>query len=118
MNHDRGKGVSFEGWGQISDEGQIALRIVEKANLYGVCMAIKRSDTFQVDARGLNRDTFHVHGNFGKSASCKVSVCVVGIESISCPATPNATAAKKITSPSGDNNNVDPLVEIGGQEGN
>jgi hypothetical protein len=44
-------------------------------------------------------------------------VCVVGIESISCPATPNATVAEKRTSPAGDNNSVDPLVEIRGQEG-
>ncbi len=45
-------------------------------------------------------------------------MCVVGIESISRPATPNATAAEKRTSPAGNNNSVDPLVEIGGQEGN
>ena len=42
------------------------LRIVEEANLYGVRMAIKRSDTFQVDARGLKRDTIHVHGTLGR----------------------------------------------------
>jgi hypothetical protein len=44
---------------------RLLLRIVEEANLYGVRMAIKWSDTFQVNARGLNGDTFHVHGNFG-----------------------------------------------------
>ncbi len=74
---------------------RLLLWIVEEANLYGVRMAIKRSDTFQVNTRGLNRDTFDVHGNFGKSTSWKVTVCVVGIESISCPATPNATAAQR-----------------------
>ena len=42
--------------------------------------------------------------------------CVVGIESISRPATPNATASEKRTSPAGNNNSVDQLVEIGGQE--
>ncbi len=74
---------------------RLLLRIVEEANLYGVQMAIKRSDTFQVDARGLNGDTFHVHGNIGKNAGWKVTVCVVGIDSISRPGTPNATAAEK-----------------------
>jgi hypothetical protein len=69
------------------------LRIFEEANLYGVCMAIKRSDTFQVNARGLNGGSFHVHGNFGIKTSWKVTVCVVGIDSISRPATPNDTAA-------------------------
>jgi hypothetical protein len=44
----------------------IILRIVEEANLYGVCMAIKRSATFQVDAHGLNGGSFYVHGDFGK----------------------------------------------------
>ncbi len=97
---------------------RLFLRIVEEANLYGVCIAIERRDTFQVNARLLNRDTFHVHGSFGKSAGWKVAVCVVGIESISCPAIPNATAAEKRTSSAGDNNTVDPLVEIRGQEGN
>jgi hypothetical protein len=72
---------------------RLILGIVEEANLYGVQTAIKRSDTFQVDACGLNGDTFHVHGNFGKNTGWKVTVCVVGIESISRPATPNATAA-------------------------
>jgi hypothetical protein len=46
-------------------KNRLLLRKVEEANLYGVRMAIKRSDTFQVNARGLNRDTFHVHGKFG-----------------------------------------------------
>ncbi len=50
-------------------------------------MAIKRSDRFQVDTCGLNGDTFHVHRNFGKNIVCKVTVCVVGIESINHPAT-------------------------------
>ncbi len=48
-------------------------------------------------------------------------MCVVGIESISRPATPNDTAAENRTSTAGNNNSVDPLVEIGGiggQEGN
>ncbi len=53
-----------------------------------------------------------------KSAGWKVAVCVVGIEIISCLATPNATAAEKRTSPAGNNNSVDLLVEFGGQEGN
>ncbi len=75
-------------------------------------MAINRCDTFQVDARGLNGDTIHVHGNFGKNAGWKVTVCVVGIESISRPATPNATAAEKRTSPAADSNSVDPFKEI------
>ncbi len=100
---------------------RLILRIVEEANLYGVHMAIKRSDTFQVDAHGLNKGTFHVHGNFRKKTGWKVTVCVVGIESISCPATPHDTAAEKQTSTAGNNNSVDPLVEIGGigeQEGN
>jgi hypothetical protein len=97
------------------------LRIVEEANLYGVRIAIKRSDTFQVDARGLNRGSFHVHGNFGIKTGWKVTVCVVGINSISCPATPNATAAEKRTSIAGDNNSDNLLGEIGvtgGQDGN
>jgi hypothetical protein len=81
-------------------------------------MAIKRSDTFQVDTCGLNGDTFHVHGNFGKNTGWKVTVCVVSIESISRPATPNATAAEKTTSPAADNNSVDPFAEVRGQEGN
>jgi hypothetical protein len=97
---------------------RLLLRIVEETTLYGVHMAIKRSDTFQVDACGLNRDTFYVHRNFGKNASWKVTVCVVSTESISHPATLNATGAEKRTSPAGDNNSIDPLVEIGGQEGN
>ncbi len=74
---------------------RLLLRIVEEANLYVVQTAIKRNDTFQVNARGLNGDTFHVHENFGKIAGWKATVCVVSIESISCPATPNATAAEK-----------------------
>jgi hypothetical protein len=45
---------------------RIILRIFKEANLYGVCMAIKRSDTFQLYARGLNGGTYHVHGNFGE----------------------------------------------------
>ncbi len=45
---------------------RLLLRIVEEANLYGVQIAIKRSDTFQVDARGLKRDTIHVHGTLGR----------------------------------------------------
>jgi hypothetical protein len=97
------------------------LRIVEEANLYGVCMAIKRSDTFQVNACGLNGGSFHVHSNFGIITGWKVTVCVVGIESISCPATPNDTAAEKRTSIAGDNNTDDLFGEIGvigGQEGN
>jgi hypothetical protein len=104
----------------FSKKDRMLLRIVEEANLYGVCMAIKRSDTFQVNTHGLNGDAFHVYGNFGKSAGWKVTACVVGIKSISRPATPNATAAEKRTSPAGNNNSVDPLalVEIGGQEGN
>ncbi len=97
---------------------RLLLRIVEEANLYGVQTAIKRSDTFQVDARGLNGDTFHIQGNLGKNTGWKVTVCVVGIESISCPATPNATAAEKRTSPAADNNRVDSFLEIRGQESN
>ncbi len=100
---------------------RLILRIAEEANLYGVRMAIKRSDTFQVDTHGLNRGNFHVHGNFGEKTGWKVTVCVVGIESICCPATPNDTASEKRTSTAGNNNSVDPLVEIGGiggQEGN
>jgi hypothetical protein len=83
-------------------------------------MAVKSSDTFQVDACGMNGDTFHLHGNFdfGKNAGWKVTMCVLGIASISCPATPYATAAEKRTSPAADNNSVDPFAEIGGQEGN
>jgi hypothetical protein len=60
-------------------------------------------------------------GTLGEKTGWKVTVCVVGIESISRPATPNDTAAEKRTSTAGDNNTVDPLVEIGvigGQEGN
>ncbi len=85
---------------------RLLLRIVEEAILYGVRMDIKRDDTFQVNTHGLNGDTFHVHGNFGKRAGWKVRVCVVGIENISRPATPKATAAKKRTSPAGNNNSV------------
>jgi predicted transcriptional regulator len=36
---------------------RLLLRIVEEANLYGFRMAIKRSDTVEVDARELNRET-------------------------------------------------------------
>jgi hypothetical protein len=100
---------------------RMILRMVEEANLYGVCMAIKRSDTFQVDARGLNGGSFHVHGNFGIKTGWKVTVCVVGIKSVSCPATPNDTAAEKRTSKAGSHETDDPLVEIGvigGQEVN
>jgi hypothetical protein len=43
---------------------RLILRIVEEGNLYCVRMVIKRSDTFQVNAHGLNGGTFHVHGNF------------------------------------------------------
>ncbi len=63
-------------------------------------------------------DTFHVHGNFGKNAGWKVTECVVGIGSISRPATPNATVAEKRTTPAGNNNSIDSLADIGGQEGN
>jgi hypothetical protein len=100
---------------------RMILRIVEEANLYGVCMAIKRSDTFQVNVHGLNGGSFHVHGNFGIKTGWKVTVCVVGIESISRPATPNDTAAEKRTSIADDNITDDLLGEIGvigGQEGN
>jgi hypothetical protein len=100
---------------------RMILRIVEEANHYGVCMAIKRSDTFQVDARGLNGGSFHVHGNFGIKTGWKVTVCVVGMDSISCPATPNDTAAEKRTSIAGNNNSDDLLGEIGvigGKDGN
>jgi hypothetical protein len=48
-------------------------------------------------------------------------VCVVGVNSISPPATPNDTVAEKRTSIAGDNNSDDPLGEIGvigGQDGN
>jgi hypothetical protein len=46
-------------------------------------------------------------------------VCVLGIGSISSPATPTATAlAEKTTSPAADANSVDPFAEIGGEEGN
>ncbi len=45
-------------------------------------------------------------------------MCVVGIESISCPVTPNGTATEKRTSPAADKNSIDPFFEIGGQEGN
>ncbi len=65
----------------------------------------------------MNGDTFHVHGNFGKNTGWKVTVCVVSIESISRPVTPNTTAAEKRTSPAADNNSIDPFEEIGGQEG-
>jgi hypothetical protein len=90
---------------------RLLLRIVEKANLHGVQVAMD-------DTRRLNGDTFHVHGNFGKNAGWKVAACVVGIESISHPTIPNATAAEKKTSPAGNNNSIDLLVEIGWQEGN
>ncbi len=100
---------------------RMMLKIVEEANLYGVHVAIKRSDTFQVGARGLNGGSFHVHGNFGIKTGWKVTVCVVGIDSISRPTTPNDTAAEKRTSIAG-NNNFDNLLGeiqvIGGQDGN
>jgi hypothetical protein len=101
----------------FSTKDRLLLRIVEETNLYGVQMAIKRSDTFQVDVHELNGDFFHVHGNFGNTG-WKVAVCVVGIESIGWSAAPNTTVAEKRTSPAGDDNSVDPLAEIGGQEGN
>jgi hypothetical protein len=66
----------------------------------------------------LNGYTFHVDGNFGKNAGWKFTVHVVGIESISCLATPNATVAEKRTSSAGNNSSVYPLAVIGGQESN
>jgi hypothetical protein len=97
---------------------RLLLRIVEEANLYGVRVAIKRSDAFQVDVSGLNGDIFHIHGTFGMNAGWKVTVCAVGIESNGHPAAPNITVAENRTSPAGDNNSVDPLAEIGGQDSN
>ncbi len=66
----------------------------------------------------MNKDSFHGHGSFGENAGWKVTVCVVGIGSISRPATPTATAAEKKTTPAADDNIVDPFAEIGGDKGN
>jgi hypothetical protein len=55
---------------------RLILRIVEEANLNGVQMAIKWSDTFQVDARGLNGDSFHVHGSLERMLVGKLQ-CVL-----------------------------------------
>jgi hypothetical protein len=100
---------------------RMILRIFEEANLYGVRVVIKRRDTIQVDAHGLNEGSFHVHGNFAIKTGWKVTVCVVGIKNISHPATLNDTVAEKRTSIAGNNNTGTLLGEIGvigGQEGN
>jgi hypothetical protein len=59
------------------DKEIVLMRIVEEANLYGVRINIIRSDGFQVDARGVNGDPFHVVAYYGTTAfKWKVSKCI------------------------------------------
>ncbi len=59
------------------DKEIILMRIVEEANLYGVLIKIIRSDGFQMDARGVNGDPFHVVAYYGTTAfKWKVTKCI------------------------------------------
>ena len=109
----------------------LTLRIVEEANLYGVCIAFKRSNSFQVDVCGLVGDTFHVHANQKRNVGWSVSVCQKHIDGLnhpttptahSCPTTPVATPTAE--EPTVEDNTEDehnfknPFEEIVGEEGN
>ncbi len=64
--------------GHTFPDKEIALmRIVEEANLYGVRIKIIQSDGFQVDARGVNGDPFHVVTYYGTAVfKWKVTKCI------------------------------------------
>ena len=115
----------------FSTKGILTLRIVEEANFYGVCIAFKRSKSFQVDVCRMYGDTFHVHVNKYINVGWSVSVCQVRIDGISCPTiptalswptTPVATAtAEELTledDSQEDQNFQNPFEEFDGEEGN
>ena len=60
----------------------LTLRIIEEANFYGVYIAFKRSNLFQVDVCRLYGDTFHVHANKKTNVGWSVSICQVCIDGI------------------------------------
>jgi hypothetical protein len=61
----------------FSDKEIVLMWIVEEANLYGVRIKIIRSDVFQVEARGVNGDPFHVVACYGTTAfKWKVTKCI------------------------------------------
>jgi hypothetical protein len=49
------------------DKDIVLMRIMEEANLYGVRIKIIRGDGFQVDARGVNGNPFHVVTYYGST---------------------------------------------------
>ena len=80
-------------------KGFLILRIIEEANLYGVHIAFKRSDSFHVDVCGLNGDTFCVHANKKRNVGWSVSVCQVRIDGLSCPPLPLPLVALQLLMP-------------------
>jgi hypothetical protein len=59
------------------DKEIVLLWIVEESNLYGVRIKIIWSDGFQVDARGVNVDPFHVVAYYSTTAfKWKVTKCI------------------------------------------
>jgi hypothetical protein len=96
----------------------LLLWIAEEANLYNVQMAIKKSETFQVNVHGLNGETFHVHGSYAQNWGWKVTTCKVSTGCTSGPTTPTAIDNNIPPPPVVEVNNMlmDPFEDIGRME--